>query len=249
MFWKKRKGDIKYSWHDGHMDYGIDNFIIPASSKVGGCPFHKMKTFYSGAKNVFDDMRIKHENLYYGKGENHVSKTLRLCPGVSELFSKTYVLRSPIDFVLSYDLERNILLTTPNGTGQDPRLDISQHPIEQTEIDGGGNLLEGKIALKFRFPISIYNENSYIFHDAIWHNPSCFRIFPGIISSRSTMDLQFFAHFELPKKIGELRHINVKSGDALAYMIFDEPMKLIKVDDLDSNRARLRSKFIRGIEN
>ena len=234
--------DIKYKQISEELK--IEDYFIPAVSKDSGCPFHKMQTFYSGAKNYFQDIVTNQIHKFIGNS-NEMSKsylttgTLKVCPGVSELLKNSFVLRSPCDIIITYNAHREIQVSYSSYPL--PMFDISQHPIGQTQLDDGTNLLDNRLFLKFTAPFFMQSPN-WIPMTPTWHKNVPWKIASGVVSGMHPPII----FMELPLlENEEYMHLEINSGDPLAYIYFTE--KVSKKLKQKNMKLPLRRNFLRSL--
>jgi hypothetical protein len=224
--------------------FSIDEFVSPALTD-SSCPFKRMKTFFTGAKDAWEDARLKTE-YYYNNRNSEIpelqSSTLKVCPAQQKLFNNSFIIKSPMDFIISYDCNRESAVSI-SGPPEMSGIEVTQHNIIQTQLDDGSNLIDGKIVIKIKLPILIECESDFFYTDAFWNNKNPHRILPGIVPKNLCTNIIFFVHYPLPKQ-GELAHINIKRGEPMAYMYTVDKHKMHYDPNL---RPHFRKTFLRGM--
>ena len=250
------KNKIYWNWELGFSDFqktfdiSIDDFVIPAYSKKSGCPIHKVKAFFSGMK-PFDDVCKRNTETYIG-GETSIrktSKTIKTCPGVSELLKNSLVATFPTDAVISYNKSRATILSTSNSP-HDP-FDVEVHPLDQTLLQNGGNILDGRIALKINFPFLFSTQSRYTFLNPSWHSNVPWKVMSGVVNPSTSVPVtnpNIFLDLPLPESDSpeHLMHLEVKQGDPIAYIYFLDNPDVSNLQQDNELKIPLRKSFIRG---
>jgi len=241
------KKQIEYCWDEKYnysdLETNIEDWLVPSRSEEHGCPMKKISAFASGAVNAFEDFFIMHKKQLsgqlFGDRDAFPSKTLRVCSGVNDLFSRSLVYLAPSDIAITYTSDYKIMSSI-----SEPEFgfDIEKHDLQQTDYsDGSGNLLDGRIALKFTPPFKIKSPCDFLFLNPTWHTDyTPWRVMSGVVRSGVISPSLFL---ELPI-LEDVNHLEIKKGEPLAYIYFtcDVDTKLKK-----SNLKTVpRKSFIRG---
>lgn len=248
---------IEWAWTNKipNSNQEISDYLVPALSKESSCPFHKMGAFFSKQKSALDDVAYWHQKILSEERvetNDTISPMFRTCWGAQELFKNSLVLRAPTDLVISYDRNRRMLFraSLSGHTGSDESVNdwhgfmIHQHPIWQTELDDGKNILDNKIAIKLITPFKIKTKSKIITLTPSYHADTPWNILPGIVPE-GIFHPNVFLEVELPPE-GDVFHLQIKKGDPIAYFYFTKPHNLYKMKQVDTLTQVVRKTFLHG---
>jgi hypothetical protein len=233
------RNKIQYRFYDENLNVKevaeefIGNILVKATP-TSSCWWSKMKTRMDGFKSQLD--MIKHrQHMAISTGEDIPpwgGSTAKTCPGIVDLLTTSYLIKSPTDVVITID-NRGVYYAL---SADESILTVSEHDVSQFQQDDA-TLFKGKIAIKFSIKVLLSTTGfGYILADPTYHaNLGCF-VPMGILNSdyAKLTELNVITLVDIPK--GENKVITIKAGDVLAYLVPFEKCEL----------AFAETAFIRG---
>ena len=208
------------------------------------CPWHKAIPQYTTtkAKNYINHWKIwfkaaknnevtreqlGHEFNADTREANAKSITAKRCPGILGILSKSYIVKSPVEFFVH--IEDGEIASIHNSDNRFAH--IESHNDTQYKIDGL-NLFKNKKSLKVSLPVAISCKLPYVFLNPVFHKDSELEVIPGVIEDRFLENTRLIFHCFVDTS--EDKYIHVKAGDPIAYMWFPSKTRLkrnIKLKD------------------
>jgi len=185
-----------------------------------------------------------HENVPFYDDEfedpSKTNRTAKTCPAINRFLSKSYLIKFPVDMIISIDENGRTMYTSVRPD----LIEANTHDPEQFRAEGDEGLFDNRVNVKFQLPIRFSTHGvPYIYAQPLYHADQPFEVVPGIIEGDYTqsMDLNVNTFFRIPPK-GEVYTHKFSAGEVLAYIHFYEKMdtKYIKYD------TRLWRDFYRG---
>ena len=157
----------------------ISRFLTPADAK-SSCWWSSLKPTLFGL-DMRDTVIEFHNKFMLGKTSGNSDleyssvSTARKCPSLINMFTNSYLLRSPSDMTITIDKFGAFISHSAN-----PLIEVMNHPTSQfyTETD---NLFEGKMNLKFIFPFNLKSDVQWLFLQPMYHNNMWFTVANGAI--------------------------------------------------------------------
>lgn len=174
--------------------------------------------------------------------DNHSHNTVRACPGIKNVLMNSMLIKSPCDIDVAITDEIGEYGTgLPLGNdGKKPyaamlyfsddrlRESINMHPTSQWTSEKS-NILKGYINLKINTGIKLHcKNNDPIFIQPTFHNPAApWIVIPGAFDSSNRTSVSLIFNVFIKE---DTKPFSIKAGDALFYVYFNTPIKLIKLD-------------------
>jgi hypothetical protein len=244
------KNEIRWKWDSSvrkDLDININDYLVPAYN-APNCPFKKIKTYVSGARTILENFALKHKRIFDighipQQEEPNYAPSIKVCPGVSPIVMNSLLVKSPSDFIISIDSNGRFLPELPSVI--EAGMDFIIHPFEQTRMDNGDNLLDGRVMVKLAFPLFINVDNECVTLNPSWeHTQFPWKVSSGIIPAGYTGLLNIFIDLDIPET--GTNQYYVKKGDPLAYLYFPNK-KLGKLREVPDLSRPTRRKFLRGV--
>ena len=240
--------DILLSDEPGNID--LSSYIRPCTAKSSSW-WNSLNVYTEGAKDLADwfTRAIRKNNDLWTTDTPY---TVKVCPGISDLFKKSYLVVWPCDSMLTITgsdrVNFNYYFKNANYDGGDSLVGFYSHPSKQWEspLD---DVYSGMVNLKIQLPVKLWSPKTthMMFVNPDYHlNYVPYSIMPGIITCKRNLvrDLNINTMFPLPGP-GETATYEFKEGTPICYLTF------INHDKLPTLKPRkpqvyYRKKFLRG---
>jgi len=260
---KKKEVELKWSWSNlfeeddvmsnlpkDEADDMFQKFLEPATPK-SSCWWSDMKSGKSPKAKINDIIKqLEHalkdkDEIEELEDKVEYHRTAKACPAIISIFKNCYILKWPVDVMISIDDKGNLVTSSP----QSSFIKISQHGPHQFRTNNKeSDLFSNHCNVKIEFPFQLSSpDNAWMFLPSTWHKLYDFIVPPGRIEApfASCSPLNINTMFPLAKD-GELRTYHFKAGDPFAYLYFEKPITKQTFVDYPLNRWKFFTKGFIG---
>jgi len=197
----------------------IKNIIVKATPS-SSCWWSKMKHRADEYKDKVDRI-VKKQINFIKTGEEYLANddegmTVKTCPGILGLFNQAYLVKSPVDIVITINKRGGIVFDIADNKG----INISTHSQSQFYQDDN-QMFKDKICVKFVLPVRLKTTGfGYMLADPTYHSNSGCYVPMGLINDRyaNNQELNIITFIDIPKD-EDTKTIKINTGDVIAYLI------------------------------
>ena len=145
------------------------------------------------------------------------NKTAKSCPAINQFLNQSYIVKFPVDIIISIDEHGKIVSTSRRSD----LINVQIHDKEQY-MSETNDLFDKKVNVKFMLPIRISTNNiPWIFAQPSYHTEQPFQVVPGMVHGKNTksMELNVNTLFPMPEP-GEIHTHHFSAGEVIAYVHF-----------------------------
>lgn len=239
------------------------NMIVQSNSPGSSNWFKSLRLFVnSEAKTMLEYVQyykakylrgeIKREDYEQISAQGASSLTVRQCPGIKELMTRSITIKAPCDIIIQFG---NKALMEGKGDFQTLIADEgmvniqSHHPSQWHSSISKHNIMKNKVNVKFLFPIQMYTDKAkpWVYTNPAYHTNSPFEVLPGGIFGDYTKGQGLIINtvYNINENEDETI-IKINQGDPIAYMVFPEKMKVKRTEKV--LHGIFRPKFGRSVK-
>lgn len=230
----------------------LSDVIVPCSA-VSSPWWKGLPSFTNGMKSMKDVIKNLSIEKFHKMGEKRRNefrwagaspgekKTMKWCPGVTQLFETSFMLKCPCDVTIQ--INRSMDFVVHNSV--DDILGVGGHQFDQMRSEY--NMFKGKFNIKFTLPVRTSNDQNipYIFTNPSYHADTIWDVIPGVIGKRYTKGLPLIVNTlvdvnDLVFDEDDIATIEIKKGAVLSYIWFPEKMKLVHAPGKVKSRSRAK---------
>ncbi len=187
------------------------------------CPFpHKKKTLLDAYKDLNTSTDL-------------IMPTMRVCPGINELFKKSILILFPCDVILETKKDGQWFFNKPSNNDF---INVMEHTSVQHDKEVN---LDQYIILKFQLPLLFQSpHNSLIFLDPIFFNSQPYQVCPGVVSfnNNNAVGLNVIVFFKKEDKIYQFKKNSIL---ALLYSV-----NMIEIRENKNLKTYQKTSFLKG---
>jgi hypothetical protein len=224
-----KRNTIKYRfcnnvYNEKHIAEELVKDIIVKSTPTTSCWWSKLKRRTDKSINDLESKKNKQEYILEHDTEPEGGgSTAKTCSGILNLFSRTYLIKSPTDIVITMDSKDNYRW----DVGEVELVVISKHNKKQFWSEGN-ELFGGKACFKICIKVRLSTSGfGYMLVAPQYHNELGLDVALGYISNiyAKSEQLNIFIFMDVPKE-GETSSVTIPKGTVLQYLIPDVKSKL-----------------------
>lgn len=230
----------------------ISTFLAPCTAKSS--------SWWSGIKPLDYGARTMKEWFFNALTrdpgwQRSVPNTIKVCPGIGDLFKRSYLVKWPCDTLLGIqgmdDGNYTYYFRIPDGQ-TNSILEIDSHNVHQWR-SSTTQIYEGMLNLKVKLPVKLSSSKiaPLLPVNPDYHHSSFpYQVMPGVITLGQpgvSLDLNINLMFELPDP-GDLIIHEFKEGDVLCYLTLLNHDKTVPLKEKNV-MPHYRKSFIRGSYN
>lgn len=225
---KVTKKTIKYQflakeYNEEHVATEMIKQILVKASPSTSCWWSKLKNRIGESKDIFEQ-KTREQELKLTGGYNPVEgPTAKTCTGILNLLTKSYLVKSPSDVVITVDHMGNFEWEVSTAR----LLQLEAHDRSQYWSEDN-TFFDKKVCLKLQIKVLLKTSGfGYMLVDPYYHNNFDVSVPLGYVSKlyAKSEELNIFIFIDVPKE-GETKSIVIKKGDVVAYLIPDDKSSL-----------------------
>ena len=211
-------------YNEKHIAKEIIKNIIVKATPTSSCWWSKLKSRTDNAKDeLFGKKKAQERLLNNEPSDDVIGTTAKTCSGILNLFSKTYLIKSPTDIVITIDSKENYSWDVASKE----LATIESHKKRQFWNEGNDLFKEKacfKIVLKIRLKT---NGFGYMLSEPFYHDTLNARFALGYVSSvyAQSEQLNLFIFIDIPKE--GTKSVIITKGTVLQYLIPDVKSRLV----------------------
>ena len=226
---------LNKEYNEEHIAKEMIKQILVKASPSSSCWWSKLKSRVGESKDVFEE-KTKEQVLRLTGRTSPVKEgpTAKTCTGILNLLHKSYLVKSPVDLVLTLDSYANYEWSLSSAD----ILKVSHHDSSQYWSEDN-TFFDKKVCFKLQIKVRLKtNGFGYMLVAPYYHNNFDVSVPLGYVSEvyAKSEALSIFIFIDVPPE-GETKSIVIKKGDVIAYLI----------PDVKSSLAHEQKRFIAGM--
>lgn len=225
----------------------ISTFLTPCTNKSSAW-WDSLSIFDYGAKSIKEwlSMAVKSRQNW---AENH-AYTMRVCPGVGDLFKRSYLVKWPCDAALNVqNVDGDYAYFYKTSDGSLPALVHFDFHHEDQYRNTNHQIYDNMFNVKLCLPVDLFSKKtvSVMTVNPDYHlNSVPYKVMPGVINYTPTMvhELNINLMFPIPSDNSEYT-LEFKAGDPICYLTVLNYDKSVRLEQKQAP-YHYRKKFLRG---